>query len=181
MFVAAAAFGHAIHTGIWLLQGQVEEWSTELFLELFAGKADPFRERTRIGDLGRIKLSDRILMRVEPEGARPASILLRESAFEAYRNGEWRSLRPTPRAAARDGDRWTLSEEPATGRLTVRRSIAGGEGLLALPAGARSVELLYRPPGLVAGLAVSALCIPLAMGLAWWTSPSRRPAAGARA
>jgi transglutaminase-like putative cysteine protease len=142
MTVAAAAFGHAIHTGIWLLQGEVEELSTELFLELFSGKADPFRERTRIGDMGRIKLSDRIAMRVEVEAPRPGSILLRESAFEHYRNGEWRSARPSPRSISRDGERWMLSGEPATRRLTVRRSYPDGEGLLALPPGTRSLEAL---------------------------------------
>ena len=142
MFVAAAAFGHAIHTGIWLLQGQVEEWSTELLQDFFAGKANPFKERTRIGDLGRIKLSDRILMRVEVEGTRPASLLLRETAFEFYRNGEWRALRPTGRPVEKTGDRWLLAEGPATRRLTVRRSIPGGEGLLPLLAGTREVESL---------------------------------------
>ena len=142
MVVAAAAFGHAIHTGLWLLQGQVEELGTELFLELLSGKPDAFRERTRIGEMGRIKLSDRIVMRVGVEPPRPGSILLRESAFDVYRNGEWRSARPKPRTAPRAGDRWTLSEGPATHRLTVRRSFAGGEGLLPLPPGTRSIDPL---------------------------------------
>jgi transglutaminase-like putative cysteine protease len=142
MFVGAAAFGHAIHTSIWLLQGQVEEWSTELLHDLFTPKANPFKERTRIGDLGRIKLSDRILMRVEVEGARPASLLLRETAFELYRGGEWRVVRPTGRPVENAGDRWTLSQGPAPRRLAVRRSLPGGEGVLPLPAGARTVESL---------------------------------------
>jgi transglutaminase-like putative cysteine protease len=142
MLVAAAAFGHAIHTGIWLLQGEVEELSTELFLQYFTGKADPFRERTRIGDLGRIKLSDRIAMRVEVQPPRPGSLLLRESSFEHYRNGEWRSARPAPRVVPRTGERWILSDEPATRRLTVRRSFPGGEGLLPLPPGTRTLEPL---------------------------------------
>ena len=139
MFVAAAAFGHAIHTGLWLLQGEVEELSTELFLQFFAGKSDAFRERTRIGDIGKIKLSDRIAMRVAVESPRPGSLLLRESSFDFYRNGEWRSARPSPRTPAREGERWVLSDGPATNRLTVRRSLSGGEGLLPLPAGTRSV------------------------------------------
>ena len=139
MFVAAAAFGHAIHTGLWLLQGEVEELSTELFLQFFAGKADAFRERTRIGDLGKVKLSDRIAMRVEVEPPRPGALLLRESSFDFYRNGEWRSARAAPRTPAREGERWVLSDGPATNRLTVRRSFPGGEGLLPLPAGTRSV------------------------------------------
>lgn len=142
MLVAAAAFGHAIHTGIWLLQGRVEEWSTELLLDFFAGKADPFRERTRIGDLGRIKLSDRILMRVHVDSPRPGSLLLRESSFEAYRTGEWRNARPTPRVPPREGDRWVLRDGPSTSRLTLRRSIPGGEGLLPLPMGTRAIERL---------------------------------------
>jgi hypothetical protein len=129
MFVGAAAIGHGVHTGIWILQGQVEEWSTELFLELFAGKPDPFRERTRIGDLGRIKLSDRILMRVEVEGTRPASILLRESAFERYRNGEWRNARPKARMATRHGEplgalRAACDATPDGAALVRRRGVA---------------------------------------------------------
>ena len=140
MLVGAVAIGHGTHTGIWLLQGQVEEWSTELFQDFFAGKTDPFRERTRIGDLGRIKLSDRIILRVEADGPRPASILLREASFERYRNGEWHNIRPRPRPVARHGDRWILSDLPATRRLSVRRSFADGEGMLPLPAGTRSIE-----------------------------------------
>jgi transglutaminase-like putative cysteine protease len=142
MFLGAAAFGHAIHTGTWLLQGEVEEISTELFLQLFSGKADAFRERTRIGEMGRIKLSDRIAMRVDVAGPRPDALLLRESSFELYRGGEWRSARPTPRTPAREGDRWTFSEAPAGKRLTVRRTYPGGEGLLPLPPGTRAVDAL---------------------------------------
>ena len=141
MFAGAAAIGHGVHTGIWILQGEVEELGTALFQEYFAGKVDPFRERTRIGDLGRIKLSDRILMRVSIEGARPASVLLRESAFERYRNGEWHSARPRPRMATREGDRWILSDGAATHRLAIRRSF-GDDGLLPLPLGTRAVENL---------------------------------------
>lgn len=140
MFVGAAAIGHAVHTGIWLLQGQVEEWSTDLFQEFFAGKTDPFRERTRIGDLGRIKLSDRILLRVEVERPRPGSILLRESSFERYRNGEWHNIRPRPRPVPREGEGWIVSDLPAAQRLWVRRSFPEGEGVLALPPGTRVIQ-----------------------------------------
>lgn len=140
MFVGAAAIGHGVHTGIWLLQGRVEEWGTDLFQYLFAGKADPFRERTRIGELGRIKLSDRILMRVEVDGPRPESVLLREASYERYRNGEWLNVRPRPQLVPRQGERWILSERPAREKLAVRRSFADGAGLLPLPSGTRVIE-----------------------------------------
>lgn len=139
LFLLAAAIGYAAQLGIYSLQGHVEDLSTEFFADLFAPKADPFRERTRIGDLGKVKLSDRILMRVVPEGRRPASLLLRESAFDRYRNGEWQSARHTSRPAAKEGDQWRISPGPATSRLQVRRSLPGGEGLLPLPLGTRTV------------------------------------------
>jgi hypothetical protein len=73
--LAGMAMGVAVHVGLSALQGNVEEWSTALLEEYFAAKPDVFKERTRIGDLGRVKLNDRILMRVVPVGARPPSLL----------------------------------------------------------------------------------------------------------
>jgi protein-glutamine gamma-glutamyltransferase len=142
LVVVAAALGLSIHLGLSQLQGQVEDWSTDMLQEFFAAKPDAFRERTRIGDLGRIKLSDRIVMRVIPEGAQPASLLLREAAFDSYYNGEWRSSQRAFRPVPREGDRWKLRDGAAARALTLRRSISGGEGLLALPAGAHLVERL---------------------------------------
>jgi len=141
-FVAAAALGFGVHNGLSALQGKVEEWSEELFSEFLTGNQDPYRERTRIGELGRIKQSDRILMRVTTAGARPPSILLGEAAFDQYRNGEWRSSARAFAPLKRDATRWIVREGEGRSRLTVRRSLAGGEGLIALPAGATAIENL---------------------------------------
>jgi protein-glutamine gamma-glutamyltransferase len=144
MIALGVGIGFGVHTGLWVLQGNVEEWSTEMLQDYFAAKPDAFKERTRIGDIGRIKLSDRILMRVVPEGdgPRPASLLLREAAFDRYYNGEWqsgyRAFKPVPR----DGEHWRLRDAEAKKSLTVRRSISGGEGLIALPVGASRVDRL---------------------------------------
>ena len=70
-------------------------WSTDLIADWLAAPPDAFRDRTRIGDLGKVKLSDRIVMRVVAEGARPEALLLRESVFDRYRGGEWQSVRAT--------------------------------------------------------------------------------------
>jgi hypothetical protein len=142
LVVAAASVGYATQLGISALQGRVEEWSSEFLADLMAGKPDPFRERTRIGDLGKIKLSDRIVMRVVAAAPRPDALLLRESAFDRYHGGEWQSSRRTGRPAIREGDRWMLSAGTATRRLGLRRSLPDGEGLLPLPLGARSLDNL---------------------------------------
>lgn len=142
LLVAAASLGYATQLGISALQGRVEEWSSEFLADLMAGKPDPFRERTRIGDLGKIKLSDRIVMRVVAAAPRPDVVLLRESAFDRYHGGEWQSSHRAGRPAIREGDRWMLSAGAASQRLVLRRSLPDGEGLLPLPLGARSVDNL---------------------------------------
>jgi transglutaminase-like putative cysteine protease len=138
-FVLAASLGLAVHNGLATLQGKVEEWSEELLAEYFVGNQDPYRERTRIGELGRIKMSDRILMRVVTAGPRPPSILLREAAFDQYRNGEWRASSRAFAPVLRDGARWIVRADEGPARLTVRRSLPGGDGLLALPAGTTTI------------------------------------------
>ena len=140
--LAGMAIGVAVHVGLSALQGNVEEWSTALLEDYFAAKADAFKERTRIGDLGRVKLNDRILMRVVPGGARPPMLLLREAAFDRYANGEWQTARRVFKPVERDGERWKLREGAGGSVVAVRRSLSGGEGLLPLPAGSRWVDRL---------------------------------------
>jgi len=142
LVLAGLTLGYGVHRGLWTLQGEIEELDFESLQEFFTPRPDPFRERTRIGDVGKKKLNDRILMRVFAEGPRPGSILLRESAFDQYGGGEWKSSARSFRAVQRDADRWILREGPPKQRITVRRSIPGGEGLLALPAGAEVLDQL---------------------------------------
>jgi len=139
---AGVLLGYAIHVGVARLQNSVEEWGAELYYDLFVASADPFRERTRIGDLGQLKLSDRIVLRVVPEGPRPAEILLREAVFDSYASGEWRSAQRAFENRQRTGDAWRLGDGPGMHAVTVRQTLAGGEGLLALPAGARRLTRL---------------------------------------
>jgi len=70
MLAMGTGMGYAVHVGVRDLQGQVEEWSESLIIDYIQGKADAMKERTRIGDIGKVKLSDRILMRVVPQGPR---------------------------------------------------------------------------------------------------------------
>ncbi len=142
LLACAAALGAGVATGLYRLQAQLEEWGEALFEDLLAAEPDPFRERTRIGDMGRIKLNDRILMRAAPEDPRPEQILLREAAFDRYRVGTWESSRRTLAPVAREGERWRLAPREGASRIVVRRSFPRGEGLLPLPAGAVALEHL---------------------------------------
>ncbi len=142
LLVLGAAIGYGVHRGLWILQGEIEDLDPELLQGFFKADPDPFRERTRIGDLGRIKLNDRIVMRVFIEGPRPASVLLRENAFDRYQGGEWQASKRAFHAVKGEGERWVLREGDASARLAVRRTLPGGQGMLALPAGAHVVSSL---------------------------------------
>jgi transglutaminase-like putative cysteine protease len=140
LVACAGAIGFGVETGLYRLQAQLEEWGEEFFEDLFTPDPDPFRERTRIGDMGRIKLNDRIVMRAIPEGPRPMQILLRESAFDSYRNGVWEVSHRLVRPVERDGDAWRLLPDEGGARVIVRRSFPRGEGLLPLPMGTSSIR-----------------------------------------
>jgi transglutaminase-like putative cysteine protease len=139
LLACAGLLAFGVSTGLYRLQAQLEEWGEEWFESVFAADPDPFRERTRIGELGRIKLNDRILMRALPEGPRPSQILLREASFDTYRNGSWESSRRTLAPVPRDGDRWKLRAGEGNARVVVRRSFPRGDGLLPLPPGSASI------------------------------------------
>ena len=142
MLAVAAALGFAIHTGLSALQSRVEDWSTDLLQEFFSAGADPFRERTRIGELGRVKLSDRIALRLIPEGRRPEQVLLREAAFDAYVGGEWHATERAFAPNALTSGTWMLSAQPGAQALMIRRATPRHEGVLALPAGTTRIAAI---------------------------------------
>jgi protein-glutamine gamma-glutamyltransferase len=141
MLAMGIGMGYAVHVGVRSLQNQVEEWSESLISDYFAGKADAMKERTRIGDIGKVKLSDRILMRVVPQGPKNM-VLLREASFDRYYNGVWQNSVRMYKPIPREGERWLLREGDAKRALTIRRSLGGGEGVLALPVGTHVITRL---------------------------------------
>jgi len=140
-FAMGIAMGYAVHVGVRQLQDQVEAWSEDLIIDFMSAKADAMRERTRIGDIGKVKLSDRILMRVVPQGTRDL-VLLREAAFDRYQSGTWQNSTQAFRPVGGDRDRWIVRPGEARRALTIKRSLPGGEGVLALPPGVHAISRL---------------------------------------
>jgi len=70
-----------------LLHRFVEEKSIEWLSD---GITDPFKSRTSIGDIGKLKLSNRILLRVRAEHP----MLLLQTSYEHYLGKEWFSSSP---------------------------------------------------------------------------------------
>ncbi len=128
---AAVALGIAFVAGQGLerVQVAVEKW----FIDALSGAdSDPYQSQTRIGDLGRVKLSERIVWRVRQTPPVAVPLLLRTGVFTHYANGAW--------AARRDAFA-PLPEAPnATHRLGLRGDSQQGAALLPVPVGVGRIE-----------------------------------------
>jgi hypothetical protein len=137
--------GYVGHIGLHGLQKTLENKALGWFSSLTREAADPYRARTAIGDLGNLKLSDRILFRVNMDPSH-GHLLLREASYTTYHRSVWfaRHSRFTAIEAERDGTTWKIHPARDGGRtITVSSPLKGGKGMLKLPSGA--YELLQLP------------------------------------
>jgi len=172
----AAALGVALtlgffgQAGIGQLQSYLERLNPAWLQRFLQRNPDPSRSRTAIGRLGQLKLSSKIVIRVEPHAGSKAPDYLREASYRAYRTGTWFA---SGRRESFDGN---IGEDYPNSRswqlLPVRKSndvaqiacsLPGGAALLPLPTGAWRLEnlaayvlqkndlgsLLCQGPGLV--------------------------------
>lgn len=137
----AAALGHAGHKALYGLQQVLEVKGGELIFGS-AGEGDPYRSRTAIGSVGEIKQSGRVVLRLKKYGPGRVPALLRESCFDSYKAGEWRAKDAPFAPAAPAPGGWALGTGAGEARFSVYARFVKGRGLLALPAGARTVAEL---------------------------------------
>lgn len=146
----AAGLGFLGSLGLRELQGWVENIPTE-WMSRFARRGfDPKESRTALGEVGKIKLSGRIVLRLEvPEGD-GAPPLLRESSYNAFRSPSWLGSAKTfePVMQGTNETSWVLGREAKADRsVRIAGYLKAGQGLLALPTGVRRVDDL--PAGAV--------------------------------
>ncbi len=149
-FVAAAGLAFAIQAGLLRVQTNLEELVFEWLSHRWNPPADPYRSRTAIGDIGELKASDRIVLRVDA-GGQPPPQKLRTAAYNAYAPGTWSAPAQLFTPVAPVGQTWEIAA--GKGR-SVRLSgwSEGDRSLLALPLGTFRLESLN-----VAGMQRNAL------------------------
>lgn len=106
---------------------------------------DPFRNHTAMGDIGRLKLSDRIVLRIEAPPGVPVPRLLHEASYTHLSNNVW--LAGAARFEAQqplgEGTRWDLAAERRPFRtVTVAKTLIRNKGMLPVPAGTFRLEEL---------------------------------------
>ena len=139
----AALLGWAGHLGLAEAQRVVERHAQALLLAWLRRDVDPSRSTTSLGDVGELKLSDRIVMRVEPGNGARMPVLLHQASYDVYHAPTWLAADAgfTAVQPESDGATWLLRREAsADARLTLSASLTRGRGLLALPHGAGRLD-----------------------------------------
>jgi hypothetical protein len=127
--LVAIAVAYGVGAGLQRTQLALQEWGIDALSDT---DPDPYHSQTRIGDLGRVKRSERILWRVEQAPPAVAPLLLRNGVFSRYANGAWLARRdsftPLPPAPA-SGQAW----------LTLHGQSRQGIAIVPIPIGAEPV------------------------------------------
>lgn len=135
---------YAGQLGLRQLQRLVESVDT-LLLARFGGNNFDIKEtRTSLGALGRLKMSGKVVLRIETNG-KPAPELLREATYTLFKTPLWfntASRREFQNVRAEDdGTTWVLQPRRVVRQsLSVWRYLSGNTGLLPLPGGVARLE-----------------------------------------
>lgn len=144
-FILALGLGVAAQFGMLELQRMLQRLDEALLSRWTGSRSlDAKENQTRLGAIGHMKLSGRILFRVTP-GQERSPELLREGSYNIYHAPFWSVTkrdfeRLTPEASQAS---WTL--RPATARTetaTVAGFLPGGTGLLPVPQGVTHIDQL---------------------------------------
>ena len=145
LLVAVALAGWGGYMGLHRAQRVVEAAALEWLADWMRRDTDPFRSSTALGSIGRLKLSDRIVLRVDPGPGVAMPVLLREASYNAFALPTWLAVDAGFAAVQpeADGLTWKLGEgRPPETRVTVSAPLRRGRGVLPLPGGAFEIERL---------------------------------------
>ena len=131
------ALGFGFQSGLHTLQTVIEDWIIDW--QFSVPVADPYRSSTRIGEIGRLKFDDAIVMRVYARGdGKDKPELLHGASYNHYVGTTWLSRQGSlePLLASGDGTLFVL--DPAAPlnsakRLRISQRAQSGRALLALP------------------------------------------------
>jgi protein-glutamine gamma-glutamyltransferase len=149
LLMVAGTLAYLIQGGLHSLQAEIEKILLSHFQDMLFADRDPYRQHTAIGDIGQLKLSDKILLRVDT----PYPILLRQASYNIYSDTTWRTKRYhfTNVFSETNATTWSLTSEKLKGEINLYSSLKvsaylrHGKGILALPHGTYQISELAVP------------------------------------
>jgi transglutaminase-like putative cysteine protease len=137
LFGVIFVVGFFAQQGLFTLQGKVQNIFDQFIADFFKREPDHRESRTSIGKSGRVKLSGEIVMRVTPGHYLPPA-LLRESTYDSYNRGVWRSVDSEfgPVFIGGDESAELLPKKEIKYSVRIARYMSSRSSPLALPHGA---------------------------------------------
>jgi transglutaminase-like putative cysteine protease len=123
----------------------IEPFAMAYLGDRMAARSDPYRAYTSIGQIGKLKLSDRIVLRVKPDAGGQRPTLLRQAVYQTFARNMWVSRRSefNELRSSEEGLAWHMAEKrPHMSTVSIAAYMPNGKGLLAVPAGTRWVNNL---------------------------------------
>lgn len=141
LLLAAALAGYGAQLGL----HRVQQWLEAVAPEWLAGdgaRTNPYRSTTDIGTIGELKLSQRILLRVEADPGVTAPILLHRASYDHYVGGTWVARNGFFEQLAPFGSTtsWRLTDAQTPAFQFTLHDESDGNPLLSLPAYTARVE-----------------------------------------
>ena len=142
MILVAAGLGYVGHLALADAQSLLFDWVMELDL-IRRADPDPYRVRTEIGSLGRLKKYDAIVLRVYARESDLARVrLLHRASYNTYVGRTWIARGPGMATvdSESDNETWILSPKTPDWAVRIATRFDLGRALLALPAGTVRIE-----------------------------------------
>jgi hypothetical protein len=140
----AVSLGYALSLGLQRAHSVVEDAVVDWLVDWFGHETDPYKTTTAIGDIGDLKMSEQIVLRVRPEGGAVlhSALLLRSASYNRYFRGTWLAPNTPFSALALDQRGWLLVDgKPASERYVgISLSLSEHRGMLPLPGGSRTLR-----------------------------------------
>ena len=159
LLIIAGTSGYAGQVGIQKLQTIAESTFLQWFDQFMWRSRDPKRTNTAIGTLGKLKLSDRIMVRIKTHDRKLTQpLLLRESSYLSYGYGIWTNFQNTFQVIDPSlvGKKWILTPVADDSNiLTISYYLDDETAIIPVPYGATSIsnvnaiEIQYSPYGSV--------------------------------
>ena len=138
----AVAAGYAGQIGIRNAQRAIELSLMSVFDQFMWRYRDPNRATTAIGSIGRLKFSDRILLRVKTPQPLTSPLYLHEATYDSYNYGVWSTSNPTNTTFDPDpgGASWTLNDLPQSREASIATYMVKDTGVIPLPHGTSKIK-----------------------------------------
>jgi hypothetical protein len=147
--VVVMAFGYFGQRGIRDLQQLIEGYNAQWLSRFLRQKTDPMESITAIGQIGEMKLSGRIVIRLRTKNSEAPPAYLREASYRTYHSIKQSWYAGSPRSdfgiisAQPDQSTWILLPgKTNTLSVNIACYLYGGKALLPLPTGSGRLENL---------------------------------------